>query len=173
MKARMTSLVTVMPRLESGDDRPVKGLRNGTRARAVAKCPASNETSRATIGARAVATSGRFPIATGVTFAAARAQRQLPAAGAAPAPPDRLEFRARVPRQAVVSHMTRVAERKRRGTVRPATHAYSCTAREGKPVGIRRWSATVNGAPSRRHHEPGYLKARKSSHRRDTRTGAR
>src|ERR1700723_924809 len=105
MKARMTSRVTVMPRLESGDDRPVKGLRNGTRARAVAKCPASNETSSATIGARAVATSGRFPIAMGVTFAAARAERQLPAARAAPAPPDGLEFPARAPRHTYASHI--------------------------------------------------------------------
>ena len=72
MKARMTSRVTVMPRLESGDDRPLKGLRNGTRASAVAKCPASSETSSATIGAGAVFTSGRLPIAMGVTFAAAR-----------------------------------------------------------------------------------------------------
>ena len=29
MKARMTSRVTVMPRLESGDDTPLKGRRNG------------------------------------------------------------------------------------------------------------------------------------------------
>ncbi len=49
----------------------------------------------------------------------------------------------------------------------------SCTAREGKPVRLRRWSATVNGASLRRHHEPGYLEVRLSSHRRDTRTGAR
>ena len=37
MKARMTSRVTVMPRLESGEESPAKGRRNGTRARAVAK----------------------------------------------------------------------------------------------------------------------------------------
>ena len=72
MKARMTSRVTVMPKLDNGDDWPRKGWRNGTRAKAVAKCPASNETSSATIGARAVSTSGRFPIATDATFAAAR-----------------------------------------------------------------------------------------------------
>ena len=61
----------------------------------------------------------------------------------------------------------------RRGTVRPSNTRCSCTAREGKPVRIRRWSATVSGAPPRRHHEPGYLEVRMSSHRRDTRTGAR
>ena len=70
MKARMTSLVTVMPRLESGDESPEKGRRNGTRARAVAKCAASSDTSSATIGARAVFTSGRFPMAMRVTLPA-------------------------------------------------------------------------------------------------------
>ena len=63
MKARMTSRVTEMPRLDRGDDSPLKGRRNGTRASAVAKCCASNETSNATIGVRAVSTSGRLPIA--------------------------------------------------------------------------------------------------------------
>ncbi len=48
----------------------------------------------------------------------------------------------------------------RRGTVR-LQHSCCCTAREGKPVRVRRWSATVNGAPTRRHHEPGYLKVRR------------
>ena len=28
-------------------------------------------------------------------------------------------------------------------------------------MGLRRWSATVNGAPIRRHHEPGYLEVRR------------
>ena len=54
-----------------------------------------------------------------------------------------------------------------------ATAYLGCTARQGKPVELRRWSATVKGAPTRRHHEPGYLEGQKSSHRRDTRTGAR
>ena len=37
----------------------------------------------------------------------------------------------------------------RRGTVRGQDRCCSCTAPEGKPVRIRRWSATVNGAPPR------------------------
>lgn len=63
MKARMTSRVTVMPKLESMDESPAKGRRNGTRARAVAKWAARSDTSSATIGAGAVLTSGRLPIA--------------------------------------------------------------------------------------------------------------
>ena len=68
MKARMTSRVTVMPKLESGEESPEKGCRNGTRAKAVAKWPASSDTSSATIGAGAVFTSGRLPIAMPVTL---------------------------------------------------------------------------------------------------------
>jgi hypothetical protein len=66
MKARMTSRVTVMPRFERSEDSPEKGRRKGTRASAVAKCAARSDTSSATIGAGAVFTSGRFPIAMGV-----------------------------------------------------------------------------------------------------------
>ena len=66
MKARMTSRVTVMPKLESSDESPAKGRRHGTRASAAAKCAASSDTSNATIGLGAVFTSGRFPIAMGV-----------------------------------------------------------------------------------------------------------
>ena len=66
MKARMTSRVTAMPKLERIDESPAKGRRQGTRARAAAKCAASSDTSNATIGAGAVCTSGRFPIAMSV-----------------------------------------------------------------------------------------------------------
>ena len=64
----MTSRVTVMPKLESGDDSPAKGRRHGTRARAAAKWAARSDTSNAAIGLAAVCTSGRSPMATGVTL---------------------------------------------------------------------------------------------------------
>src|ERR1700683_926926 len=66
MKARMTSRVTAVPKLESTDESPAKGRRHGTRARAAPKCAARSDTSNTTIGAGAVFTSGRSPIAMGV-----------------------------------------------------------------------------------------------------------
>ena len=156
MKARMTSRVTVMPRLDQGDDWPAKGRRNGTRARAVAKCPASNDTSNATIGALAVCTSGRFPIAMAVTFPAARLRRQLSCVAA-------------IPHEGAAPRVWHDEAAQMIGGCQAGPPWYrtlsntccSCTAREGKPVRLRRWSATVNGAPMRRHHEPGYLKVRR------------
>src|SRR5580704_2780723 len=59
----MVSRVTDAARFEAGDELPASGWRNGKRASAVANCAASRLTSSATIGAGAVLTSGRSPIA--------------------------------------------------------------------------------------------------------------
>ena len=108
MKARMTSRVTVMPRLESGEESPEKGWRKGTRAKAVAKWPASSDTSNATIGAGAVATSGRLPIAMAVTLPRLDAKVNPPS----PAEPARTCDR------------TTAASAGRPGPARPSHHSF-------------------------------------------------
>ena len=159
MKARMTSRVTVMPKFEGTDESPTKGRRHGTRASAAPKCTARRDTSRAADGPRRrlhlrsiphrhVRLASRGQCATSTL-------RALPPFSSW----SDVDYRAELP----VGPWRRTQgrpERSGRGTVRPQDTCSSCTAREGKPVRIRRWSATVNGAPPRRCHKPGYLKVR-------------
>ena len=151
----------------------------------MAKWPASSDTSSATIGAGAVCTSGRLPIAMRVT---------LPRLGLSPRHPSRSHNSGRTgrpgparPSDLWVRVWSGDGLRTRCGSGNPRCAAptgrvvvpyagnttCSCTAREGKPVRLRRWSATVNGAPTRRRHGAGIPRGQRSSHRRDTRAGAR
>ena len=141
-----------MPRLDSKRRLAGKGMAErhpGQGGGEVARPAGHVEAPRSALGA--VCTSGRLPMAMAVTL-------PRPASDVKPGP-------AFVPLYAAQAGS---AQREPGSAGDPPWYrtpglktCSSCTAREGKPVRLRRWSATVNGAPPRRRHEPGYLEVRR------------